>query len=133
LVIIGTVVLTSILSLSSEFVGEASQNKEIFESLGKILKVTRDSINHGFMVFALSTANILFYLILIKVRLIPVWLSIWGIIGAVLSAIGSVLLLYQVLDVITTEYILLNIPTVLAELLLGFWLVFKGFKKVQLK
>jgi hypothetical protein len=132
LVVIGTVLLASILSLSSEFVREGFQDKEMFEAFGSLLKVTRDSINHGFMVFALSSANIIFYVILIKWKLIPQWLSVWGIFGAFLSVLASVLVLYQVIDVITAEYIILNIPTALAELIMGFWLIKFGFEDINL-
>lgn len=131
LVIVGTILLISILSLSSEFVEQTPDFGQTLEAFGKLLKITRDSVNHSFMVFALSTANILFYLILIKAKLVPRWLSVWGILGAILSILASVLLLYQVLDVITTEYILLNMPTAITELVLGLWLIIKGFEDIN--
>ena len=46
-----------------------------------------------------------------------------------LSAIASVLVLFRVVDIITTEYMILNIPTALQELILAIWLIVKGFDK----
>lgn len=129
LVIFGTILLLSILTLSQEFVKSASQNIMEFEALGNLLKITRDYINHVFMILVLCFGNFMLYLLLIKSKLIPLWLSLWGLLGGLLSAIASIMLLFQVFEVITTEYLILNMPTALLELILGIWLMMKGFDK----
>jgi len=133
LVIFGTILLLSILSLSQEFAGFLSKNNTDLEILGNILKHTRDYVNHVFMVVILCASNILLYILLIKSKLIPKWISIVGLIGAILSIIASVLVLFRVIDIITTSYIILNVPTAILELILGIWLIVKGFDKIVLK
>ncbi len=81
------------------------------------------------MVLVLCIANMLFYILMIKSKLIPLWLSIWGGLGALLSVLASLLVLFGSIDIITSGYIILNIPTALLELILGFWLIIKGFDK----
>ncbi len=129
LVIFGTTLLLSILALSHQFENYLPQNTSDFEPLGNVLKVSRDYINHVFMIIVLCVGNFMFYILLIKSKLIPQWLSIWGIIGAMLSSIASVLVLFRIVDIITTEYIILNVPTALQELILAIWLIVKGFDK----
>lgn len=73
------------------------------------------------------------YALLIKSRFIPRWLSVLGLFGAFLSAVASVLVLFQVLEIITTEYIILNIPAAISELIMGIWLMVKGFGNSVLK
>ncbi|WP_375578636.1 DUF4386 domain-containing protein [Marivirga tractuosa] len=126
----GTIILMSILALSQEFVKNASESILIFEALGNVLKTTRDYINHVFMVLTLGIGNLLLYLLFLKSKLIPKWLSVWGILGTVLSVFASLLLLFQVVEVITPQYLILNAPTAILELILGFWLIIKGFNEV---
>ena len=127
ILIIGTVILLSILAVSQEFVKITSENQMAFEAFGNVLKSTRDYINHIFMVFTIGAGNLMLYILFLKAKLIPKWLSVWGILGTILSIVASVLLLFGIVEVITVEYLALNVPTGLFEFVLGIWLVFNGF------
>lgn len=127
LVVVGTVVLLSLLSLSQEFVHHLPQHPVELEAVGNMLKVTRDYINHVFMVLVLCAGNGMLYALFLQSRLVPQWISVWGLVGTALSALASVLILFQVVDIITPEYLILNVPTALLELVLGIWLLIKGF------
>lgn len=133
LVILGALLLLSVLALSQEFVKNAAQDTLALEALGNVFKTTRDYINHVFMILVLCTGNFMFYILLLRSKLIPRWLSVWGLFGNVLSAIASVLVLFQLVEIITTEYLVLNVPTALQELVLGFWLMVKCFDKRPLE
>ncbi len=132
MLIIGTIILLSILALSQEFVKNTSESQMIFEAFGNVLKITRDYSNHVFMVLTLGIGNLMLYILLLKSRLIPKWLSVWGILGTIVSIFASVLLLFQLIEVITFQYLILNVPIAVFELILGFWLITKGFKKDNL-
>lgn len=124
---LGTLLLLSTLALSQDFVPQYSPNVTFYETIGHLLKSTRDQVNHVFMVIVLCLGNGLLYLAFIQSRLIPSWISIWGMIGCGLSIIASLLVLFGMIDIITSEYLLLNAPTGVQELILAFWLIFKGF------
>lgn len=130
ILIMGAILLLSILILSQEFSGHNSENSLIFQAIGNVLKVTRDYINHIFMVLALGAGNLLLYVLFLRTKLIPTWLSIWGILGILPAIFASVLLLFHQIEVITPQYLVLNMPTALFELVLGFWLIVKGFTKI---
>ncbi|HEY9178339.1 MAG TPA: DUF4386 domain-containing protein [Flavipsychrobacter sp.] len=125
--IIGTVLLLSILVLSHEFVQNSSGDASVIAAIGGVLKTTRDYINHVFMVWTLCAGNILLFVLLFKSQLVPRWLSVWGLVGAVLSVIAAALVLFGVFDIITAEYLALNVPTALQEIVFGLWLLIKGF------
>ncbi|MEK6478106.1 DUF4386 domain-containing protein [Catalinimonas sp. 4WD22] len=127
LVIVGTIALLSILALSQEYARYLPQSPVYLEALGNVLKATRDYINHVFMILVLCAGNIILYILFIRTRLIPNWLAVWGVIGNLLSVVASVLILFQIMDIISTPYILLNVPTALQELILAIWLLTKGF------
>lgn len=126
---VGTVLLLSLLALSEEVVKQPAQSILTIEALGSVLKISRDYINHVFMILILCTGNFLFYILLLNAKLIPQWLSVWGILGTLLSAIASVLVLFRAMDIITPEYLVLNSPTAIQELVLGGWLIIKGFDR----
>jgi hypothetical protein len=129
LVMVGTILLPSLLVLSQKFVENPSQSPLPFEVLGHTLKATRDHINHVFMILTLCIGNLMLYVLLLKSRLIPRWLSVCGLLGNALSAIASLLVLFQAVDIITPEYLSLNALTAVQELILGVWLIVKGFDK----
>jgi hypothetical protein len=118
---INIITLLSILSLSHEFVNAAAPNISYFETSGSLLlaKFEWTSILLDFP-FALSAliVNYLFY----KSKVIPRWLSGWGIIGGILFLPGILLGMFN-----------LNDPTLLFGLLglqemgLAAWLIIKGF------
>lgn len=129
--IIGTILMLSILTLSENYADGPSDNLSEIETFGNILKSSRDYANHVFMILALCTGNVMLYVVFIRSNLIPKWISFWGIIGAVLSIVASGLVLYREIDIITVEYIVLNAPTATLELVLGIWLMLKGFNRIE--
>ena len=75
---------------------------------------------HGY-IFAI--AALIFYYLLYQSKLIPRWISVWGVIAAIL------LILVNLLEVtgIVSELMILKLPVVLNELVLAIWLMVKGF------
>lgn len=128
MMIVGTVLLLSILLLSQGHTRGTSHDAETLHIIGNVLKYTRDYFNHVFMVLVLGISNLLLYFLFFKSSLVPKWMSLWGVAGTLLSMFASTLLMFQVFDVISIAYLLLNAPAGLIDLILGFWLLIRGFK-----
>lgn len=127
-IFIGWLSILLLLVLSQEFVKAGSPELSHFQTLDTLLRSGRDLINHVAMPLILSVGNLLFYTILYQSKLTPKWLSVWGLMATVLSGVvASVLLMFGVIDIITTTYISLAIPTALLEITLALWLMIKGF------
>jgi hypothetical protein len=126
-IIIGTVILLLILSLSQDFVRVAPQDSMHFQIFGDLLRMGRDLVNHVFMILALSVGGLMFYLILFRTKLIPCWLSVWGLLGTTSTILASLLVLFHSIDIITPVYFILNTPIALLEIILAIWLISKGF------
>ncbi|MCF3107618.1 DUF4386 domain-containing protein [Niabella sp. CC-SYL272] len=126
LCLIATVLLLAFIALSKDCEQYPSQASGAFRAIGTILKTLRDLINHVFMIGVLCIGNVLFFFLLIKAKMIPEWLSCWGIVANILSIGASALVLFKVVDIITPVYLVLNAPTVLLDLILGLWLIVKG-------
>lgn len=124
--ITGTVLLLALLELSRQY----GQYPSLYTSpavLGSVLKAARDQINHVFMVLALCSGNLMFYFLLYRWGAAPRWLSVWGIAGSVMAMSASVLVLFGKVDIISSAYLSLNAPVAIQEVILGFWLMVKGW------
>jgi hypothetical protein len=125
--IIGFICLLLLLSLSQQYVKAGTQDLSHFQTLGDLLRKGRDFVNHVAMIFATSVGGLMFYLLLFKTKLIPRWLSLWGFTGTLFTIFASILIMFQKIEIITSTYIVLNLPLILLEIVLAIWLIAKGF------
>lgn len=126
-VIMGVVILLSILSLSREFVKAGTPDLSYFHIIGGLLQNGRDLVNHVAMILSVSTGGLMFYYLLYRTRLVPRWLSGWGIMGAMLAMAASMLYFFRLIGIITPMYLILNIPMALQEIIFAVWLIARGF------
>ena len=124
ILIVGSISLLSLLSLSQEFVKAGAPDASHFLTLGTSLLAARDwTILLGVNIVFPLDALILNY-ILYRSKLIPRWLSGWGLIGAtLLLARGASLL--AIFDF--NQFILLALPIWVQEMVFAVWLIVKGF------
>jgi hypothetical protein len=97
------------------------------QSAGSLLIAARagimDVIATGF--FILGAA--LFYSMLYQSRILPRFISIWGIAAVILIFAVNILGLIQTTDMKLTMKMSLALPIILNEIFLGIWLIVKGF------
>ena len=127
-IFIGWLSILLLLALSQEFVSSGSPELLYFKTLDNLLRSGRDLINHVAMPLILSVGNLMFYSILYQSKIIPKWLSLWGLIATILSSVlASLLLMFDVIGIINATYVSLAFPTALLEIVLATWLIVKGF------
>ena len=125
--IIGVVSLPLFLILSQEFVKAGAPDLSHFQTLGTLLRAGRDLLNHVGMIIPLSIGGLMLYCILYQSKLIPRWLSGWGLIGSTLTILASLLFMIRLIDVVTPIYLVMNVPMAVQEIVLALWLIIKGF------
>ncbi len=123
---IGAVSVLLLLTLGQEFVKAAPADASQFETLGTLLKAVRDWAGLA-GVFAFYSGGLLYYIVFYKARLIPRWLSGWGIVAVALGLVAAILVLFQVAGSMSTTQIVLNVPIGVQEMVLAVWLIVKGF------
>ena len=94
----------------------------LFLSHNPLLLEIYDGIHagHGY-IFAI--AALIFYYLLYQSELIPRWISVWGVIAAILVILANLL---EVTG-IASGLMILYLPIILNELVLAIWLMVKGF------
>ncbi|GAB5426440.1 MAG: hypothetical protein Crog4KO_35870 [Crocinitomicaceae bacterium] len=124
---IGVILLPLFLILSQEFVVAGAPEASYFQVMGELLRMGRDLVNHVALILSLSIADLLLFIILYQSKLVPRWLSLWGVFGLGLTMVASFLVLFQLIAVVTPIYIAMNVPLILQTLIFTVWLILKGF------
>lgn len=124
--LIGIILLPIFILLSQKYLTKSNADIVFYEITGEMLKLFRDLTNHLGVMLATGLGNLLLYYIFYKGKYIPIWLSMWGIVGNILLVLGSFLLLFQLIDVISAEYGIITVPLVLQEIVLAIFLIVKS-------
>jgi hypothetical protein len=121
---VAVVSLLSLLTLGQQFTTTGAAERTLFQVIGDSLLSVRD---HATLmgVFAFSLGAFMYYYLFFQSRLIPRWLSGWGIVAVILMMAACVLALFSNNPV--TGYALLILPIALQEMVLAVWLIVKGF------
>ncbi len=123
--VIAVVSLLSLLTLGQQAVSAGPAERASLGAVGGLLLSLRE---HAALagVFAFCLGAFLYYCALFQSRLIPRWLSGWGIAAIMLMTTAGVLALFN--DEAVTEYVPLALPIFLQEMVLAVWLIAKGFR-----
>ena len=119
--VLHSIILLSLLSLSQGYVTAGVEDASYYQASGTLFLAARDwtfLIGSG-IVWSLS-ALILNYL-LYQSKLIPRWLSVWGLVGAIMSFANY---FPQFFGVDSIE--ILFLPIALQEMVFAVWLIVKG-------
>jgi len=125
--IVGVIGLLSLLTLSQEFVKAGAPAASYFQILGALILLVRDRAGFVFGVIAFSLGALMYYYVFYQSKLIPRWLSGWGIVGATLCMVAGMLVMFRLIIPVSTIHIILNLPIAVQEMVLAVWLIVKGF------
>jgi hypothetical protein len=98
----------------------ASPGAAQFRALSGLLVTTQGSTAVYFTSIAFSLGALMFYYLFYQSRLIPRWLSVWGLAGALLY------LAAPLLDMFGHGFGVLMAPLAVAEIVLAVWLIARG-------
>jgi hypothetical protein len=115
--------LLSILTLGQQLATTPPENHASILAIADSLVSIRDHSNVA-AIFAFSVGALMYYTLFYRSRLIPRWLSGWGIAAALLMLTASLLALFSNTPV--TGYTLLILPILIQEMVLAVWLLAKG-------
>ena len=109
-----------LITLSQEYVKAGAPDASYFQTLGTLLLEAADWIDY-ISTLAFSLGALMFYYLLYQSKLIPRWLSGWGLIGAILVLAVGLLAMFGL------DLAILWAPLALQEMVLAVWLIVKGF------
>jgi len=129
---LGMVVLLSVSTLSREFVDAGAPAEQHYKTLGHTMLAQYHGLVDVGLLLAFSVGGLMYYLVFYRSRLIPTWLSAWGIAGTVLLMVAGVLVVYGRIGPLSAGQVALAAPIGLQEMVLAGWLIVKGFNRSAL-
>lgn len=123
LLVVGAIFLLLLIPLSDEYVKLGSTGASYFETIGIILKKGGYfSYQIGMVIWGFG--GLLFCALLYQSKLVPRFISIWGVIGYIVFISGTIFELFEY-----NVGVILSIPGGLFEISLSIWLIIKGFNE----
>jgi hypothetical protein len=123
-IVIGAIILFLLLALSEEFLNAGAPASSHFQTIGELLRTGRDLVNHVGMILLLSISGLLLNYLLYQTKLVPGWLSSWGLVGTAVTIASSFLFMFHVIDLMPSVF--MNFPLALQEMVFAVWLIAKG-------
>ena len=123
--IIGGILILSLVYISKKFENANEVELSVLQSLGEVIRFARGS-TQNLSLLTYSIGSGLFFYLMLRTKLIPPALSILGLIGIV-GLLTEILMSIFGFSTASFAYIIL-MPMGISEILLGIWLIAKGFK-----
>jgi len=115
-----------LIAVSQEYVHAGVLGAPYLQTLGALVLQANDSIRSVLeIVFPLGA--LMFYIVLYQSRLIPRWISGWGLAAALLWLGVGLSGVFHLMTPMSTIQIVLSLPIGLQEMVMAGWLIAKGF------
>ncbi|MHA2253733.1 MAG: DUF4386 domain-containing protein [Candidatus Kariarchaeaceae archaeon] len=123
LFIVNVIAILTLLTLSQEFIAAGAPNDPYYQTLGTILLEAGDwAFLLGFGL-AFTISAVILNLTLYETKLVPRWISVWGLVGALSLWVYYLL---QLFDVNQSIVDILFLPIAVEEMVFAVWLIVKG-------
>jgi hypothetical protein len=125
--VVGALLYVALLALSQEFVRAGAPASSYFQTADVVINAGIGWFRDAAMLLTFGIGALMYYVVFYQFRLIPRWLTVWGLVGIILTIISALLVLFHLLPPFGTIQVILNLPILPQELVLAFWLIAKGF------
>lgn len=116
----------SLFPISQGYIIADAANAPFFQSLGDLVLKAHDQIGNVLTIVFILGA-LMFYSVLFQSKLVPRWLSGWGLLAAIPYFVSGVLGLFAILIPMSSTQMVLVLPLAVQEMVLAIWLIVKGF------
>ena len=124
--LVNVIGLLLLILLSQEYIQAGAPDASYYHDLGTLLRGT-DFQSSPILKIVFSLGALMLYYVLYQSKLIPRWLSGWGLIGATLHLASGVFVMFGWLIAFPVLGIIWDLPIALQEMVMAIWLIVKGF------
>ena len=121
------VCLLLLVTLSQEAVNAGAQASSAFQVPGILLMAARDWLGPVVAVLTFGIGAVMYYWVFYRARLVPRWLSAWGLVAATLVTVSGLLVMLGFAAPLGTTQVVLAAPIGVQEMVLAVWLIARGF------
>jgi len=124
---VAVIFLLLLITLSQQFVKAGAPDSSYFQTLGVLLYKGYRWVGSVGMLLAFAIGHLLYNIIFYRTKLVPRWISVWGLVCGILTTLSCVLAMVGLIPVFGTEQLVLALPIAPQEMVLAVWLIVKGF------
>jgi hypothetical protein len=132
IITVGVISVLSLLTLSREFVAAGAPDIASFQTSGIVLNAIHDWTFLLGPNFMLGINTLMYSFIFYKIKVVPRFISILGMIGATLIFTCALFVMFGVFTQLSVWGAILAIPVAAFEMILAVWLIVKGFNRSAL-
>ena len=125
--VVGALLYVVLLALSQEFVKAGAPASSYFQTADVVINAGIGWFRDAAMLLTFGIGALMYYIVFYQYRLVPRWLTVWGLVGIILTIISALLVMFHLLPPFGTIQVILNLPILPQELVLAVWLIVKGF------
>ncbi len=125
--VVGALFYVVLLALSQEFVKAGAPASSYFQTADVLINAGTSWLRDAAMLLTFGIGALMYYVVFYQYRLVPRWLTVWGLVGIILTIISALLVMFHFLPPFGTIQVILNLPILPQELVLAVWLIVKGF------
>jgi len=124
--IVGALGLVALLALSQEFVKAGAPESSYFQTADVLINTGIAWFRDVAMLLTFGIGALMYYVVFYQFRLVPRWLTVWGLVGITLTIISTLLVMFHLIPPFGTIQVILNLPILPQEMVLAAWLIVKG-------
>ena len=117
-----------LIALGLEYVKAGAMDTSYFQTLGAITLAGIDAIN-TVLIIIFGLGALMLYTVFYQSKLIPRWLSIWGLVAIILHLTTAFLIMFRLASTLSPVIGAINFPIFLQEMVMAVWLIVKGFNR----
>jgi hypothetical protein len=123
--LVATLGLLSLVSLSREYVKAGAALASQYQIIGATILAARKWAGFVLGVIAFCVGASMYYCVFFRTKLVPRWLSLWGLIALAMLLTMVVLVMFGREP--SGSLLVLALPIAVQEMVLALWLIVKGF------
>jgi len=124
--VVGALGYVALLALSQEFVKAGAPASSYFQTADVLINVSADWLRDVAMLLTWCIGALMYYSVFYQYRLVPRWLSVWGLVGITLTSISCLSVMFHLIPSAGTIQVILSLPIMAQEMVLAVWLIVKG-------
>lgn len=126
------IIFLLILVVGRQYVAAGAPSVSDLLTLGSVLKEGKDFLA-PIIGIVFSLGALMLYYVFYKSKLIPRWISGWGLIAILLHLSSSFLIMFNLQTAFSMSNMIMNSQIFLQEMVMAVWLIVKGFNPNAIK
>ena len=120
------VCLLVLVTVSREAANAGTLGASVYQAPAALVMAARDSLGEV-AVLAFGLGGLMYYWTLYRSRLVPRWLSAWGLVAIASVMVSGLLVMLGLIAPLSPPQVVLALPIAVQEMVLAVWLIAKGF------